>query len=131
MARFMVRDESGQALVEMALLVPVLLLLVVGIFDFGRVFYSSLHLEVAAQETVRKGGLGSSDSEMESFAKNYLHVGDPALLQVHITPADSVRKSGDYVSVELTYPVELVTPMLSNLFNSNFNIHANSTIRVE
>ena len=57
------RDERGQSLVETALVLPVLLLLLVGILDFGRIMYSYAHLHMAAQETVRVGGLDKSDSE--------------------------------------------------------------------
>lgn len=48
----MVKKENGQSVVEMALVLPVLLLLLVGIIDFGRVFYYYSHLNLATQETV-------------------------------------------------------------------------------
>lgn len=127
----MIKGEKGQSLVEMALLIPVLILILVAIIDFGRVLYSYSHLHMATQETVRLGGLGRSDAEMVGFARDYIHIGDPSQLHVVITPADENRESGDYVTVTLSYPLELNTPILSSFLPSPVNIETSSTIRVE
>ncbi|MFZ3589154.1 TadE/TadG family type IV pilus assembly protein [Bacillus sp. DJP31] len=127
----MVRNESGQSLVEMALVLPILLLLLVGIIDFGRVLYSYSHLHLATQEAVRLGGLGKNDSEITSFAKDYIQIGDSTKLQVVITPKDSSRTSGQYVTVKLEYPLELITPIISGLLPNPIQLKADSTIRVE
>lgn len=126
----MIREEKGQSLTEFALLVPLLLLLVCGIVDFGRLMYGYMHLNMAAQETVRLGGLGKTDSEMTTFARSYVHLGNAANLQVTISPAQAVRKSGDYITVTLNYPLGFVTPLVSKLFPPPV-ISADSTIRVE
>jgi Flp pilus assembly protein TadG len=127
----MTKDERGQAMVEMALVLPILLLLLVGIIDVGRLVYSYAHLQMAAQETVRLGGLGKSDQEITNFADQYVQLGDPAQLQVDITPNDTTRHSGDYVMVKLQYPFTLYTPLISMFFPSPFYIVTESTIRVE
>jgi hypothetical protein len=127
----MIKDEKGQSMVEMALILPVLLLLLVGIFDFGRVLYTYMHLHLATQETVRLGGLGKSDAEITTFAQNYVHVGDSSLLVVKVSPTETYRDSGDYVTVKLEYPLEIVTPVISSLLPSPLAITTDSTIRVE
>jgi Flp pilus assembly protein TadG len=127
----MVMEEKGQSLVEFALTIPLFLLLLMGIVDFGRLLYSYSHLEFAAQETVRKGGLGSNDADMVSFARSYIHLPDPTKLSVTITPADTIRKSGDYVSVKLSYPFNPVMPLADRVFTNRFTITSSSTIRVE
>jgi Flp pilus assembly protein TadG len=48
-----VRGESGQALVEMALILPVLLLLALGIVEFGRAFNAKQVVTDAAREGAR------------------------------------------------------------------------------
>jgi Flp pilus assembly protein TadG len=123
----MIRKEEGQSLTEFALLVPLLLLLICGILDFGRVMYAYLHLNMAAQETVRLAGLGKSDLEITEFAKKYEQLGDSSLLQVMISPS---RKSGDYVKVTLSYPLSYLTPVVSNILPKPI-ITVDSTIRVE
>lgn len=125
------KDERGQALVEMALILPILLLLLVGIIDVGRVIYSYAHLQMAAQETVRLGGLGKNDQAITNFADQYITLGDPTNLKVKITPKDTERHSGDYVTVELSFPFTFNTPFVSQLFPSPFYLDTKSTIRVE
>jgi Flp pilus assembly protein TadG len=126
----MIRKQEGQSLTEFALLVPLLLLLICGILDFGRVMYAYLHLNLAAQETVRLAGLGKGDSEITAFAKNYQQLGNPNLLQVTISPLQTSRKSGDYVKVTLSYTLSYLTPMISNILPQPL-ITVDSTIRVE
>ncbi|WP_349409452.1 TadE/TadG family type IV pilus assembly protein [Pseudalkalibacillus sp. SCS-8] len=127
----MIKNEKGQSLVEMALALPVLLLLLMGIFDIGRIMYTYMHLQLATQETVRLGGLGRDDAAITEFARDYIHVGDPDLLEVSITPGDTTRRSGDYLQVTLVYPLEYVTPFISKVLPSPVRVKTESTIRVE
>lgn len=46
-------NKRGQALVEMALLLPLLLLLVIGILEFGRAWYYKQQVNNAAREAAR------------------------------------------------------------------------------
>lgn len=125
------KDEWGQALVEIALVLPVLLLLLAGILDIGRMMFSYEHLQMAAQETVRLGGLGDNDQTIINFADNYEKLGDPKNLTVNITPKDTVRHSGDYVTVTLKYPFTFYTPLISKFFPNPYYLKTQSTIRVE
>jgi len=57
------RDTRGQSLVEFALVLPVFLLLLVGIFDLGHVVWSNDALTSAAREAARYAIVhGGSDS---------------------------------------------------------------------
>jgi hypothetical protein len=47
------RSEAGQSLVEFALVLPVLLLILLGIIQFGAVFNSLITLNAAAREGAR------------------------------------------------------------------------------
>jgi hypothetical protein len=128
---YMVKKEEGQSLLEFALILPLLLLLISGMFDFGRLLYNYMHLHLASQESVRLGGLGQGDAEITAFAQNYIHIGDPLLLEVAIFPSETTRKSGDYINVTLRYPFESITPILSDIIPSPYLIETESTIRVE
>jgi hypothetical protein len=50
-----VRSEQGQTLVEFALILPLLLLLVIGIFDFGTAFNQKNQLNFLANTAARYG----------------------------------------------------------------------------
>jgi len=66
---FPTREESGQSLVEMAFGLIVLLLLVGGIVDLGRAFFSTMTLRDAVQE----GALyGSIDPTNTTAIKNHV-----------------------------------------------------------
>jgi hypothetical protein len=125
------KHQKAQAMTEFALLLPVLLLLICGTIDFGRLLYTYLHLNLVSQETVRLGGLGKEDATMIQFAKDTYHMGNPETLQVQITPTESYRKSGEYVKVTIKAPFECVTPVISQIIPSPYYVTANSTIRVE
>jgi len=125
------KKEDGQSMVETALVLPVLIILLVGMFDFGRIFYTYTHLHLAAQEAVRVGGLGGNDSEITSFTKSYVNINDPENLDVGVSPDDSTRGSGDYITVTLDYPMESFTPFVSSFLPSAFTVQTESTIRVE
>ncbi|MBM6405978.1 pilus assembly protein [Phycicoccus sp. CSK15P-2] len=53
------RDDRGAAAVEFALVLPVLVLLMGGIVDYGRYFFTQVQLTNAAREGARAGTVGS------------------------------------------------------------------------
>lgn len=125
------RDERGQSIVEFALIIPLLMLMLVGVFDIGRMLYSYTGLHFTAQESVRLGGFGSSDEEIIDFAKSHFKTGDPDKLVINVTPNESGRKSGEYVTVTLSYPIKPFTPFASQIFSETIQVTADSTIRIE
>jgi Flp pilus assembly protein TadG len=50
--------DRGAAAVEMALVMPLLILMVMGIIDFGRIFNGEIQLSQAAREGARVAALG-------------------------------------------------------------------------
>ena len=57
------RRERGQSLVETAIVVPILLLLLAAVIDFGRVFDAYIVLTNAAREGARFGSVNPSMSD--------------------------------------------------------------------
>jgi Flp pilus assembly protein TadG len=55
---FQFRNNRGQAMLEFALVLPILLLLVFGIIDFGIIFFDNLVITQAAREGARVGVVG-------------------------------------------------------------------------
>jgi Flp pilus assembly protein TadG len=58
--------DRGTAVVEFALVLPVLLLIVFGIIDFGRALDAQIQLTGAAREGVRLAALGYSDAAVQA-----------------------------------------------------------------
>ena len=63
------------------------------------------------------------------YSKAYFK--DKTEIAVNITPVDTVRKSGDYVTVDITYNVRYITPIVNVFLDSTYVVHGKSTIRVE
>ncbi len=56
------RHETGQSLVEMAIMLPLLLIIFAGVLDFGRVIYINLVMTNAAREVALSGATRSIES---------------------------------------------------------------------
>lgn len=60
----MKKREKGQSAVEFALVLPILLLIVCGILDFGWLFYNQLSVENACREGARVGCVNAQDAQL-------------------------------------------------------------------
>ena len=70
------KDERGAALVEMALTLPLMLLVSIGIVEFGRAYQTWQVLTNAAREGARVAVLpGTSDTSVSDRVKAYLSDG--------------------------------------------------------
>lgn len=59
----MLRHQHGQSLVEFALILPLFVLIVIGVFDLGRAFFGSITITNAAREGARFGTLHATDPQ--------------------------------------------------------------------
>lgn len=73
------RGESGAEAVEFAIVVPVLLLIVIGIFQFGRAYDIKLNLTSAAREGARYLALNASDPNAVAHAETTAEAAAPGL----------------------------------------------------
>jgi len=60
------RDQAGSAAVELALMLPILLLLVTGIIYFGLAYNAKIELSGAVREGARKLALGKTVAEAQA-----------------------------------------------------------------
>ena len=57
------KSEKGQSLVEFALVLPLLILLLFGIIDFGRIFNAYLTIDHAGRDAARTASIGKNDDK--------------------------------------------------------------------
>lgn len=90
------RDDSGTAAVEMALVMPLLLVLILGILGFGQAFRTSIELSNAAQEGARtlvfQVGATGSDAVAATIAAAAL---TPALTSADVTASAACAPAAD------------------------------------
>lgn len=127
----LIRKNAGQAVVETALILPVILLVLFAIFEFGRIFNAELVLTNASREGARKAVVGASDGDIVNTIDTVASVLDTSSLQVIITPESGSRVSGAEVEVEVRYSVQLVTPVISSIVPNPFPLSSKTVMSFE
>lgn len=61
-----VTDDRGAAMVELALLLPLLILLLFGIIQFGRAYNAKIELAGGVREGARAAALGEPEADVEA-----------------------------------------------------------------
>lgn len=103
-------NERGAALVEMAIILPVLLLLVFGLVEFARAFNTKAVVTHASREGVRVLAITRDAGEAATAARDASVPLDPALVGVSSTGCTP----GEPTSVTVTYPFEWLMPMIGS-----------------
>ena len=100
--------DRGAAAVEFALLLPLLLLLVFGIIDFGRALNAQITLTQAAREGARVAALGQSGVTSRAQAAA-IGLKGVAVSVVTACPAGSLP--GTDAVVKVSYSFSFITPV--------------------
>ena len=136
------RDDSGAALVEFALVAPLLLLMVFGIFEFGRVWNVYQTMTDAAREGARRIAVanGQGWTVIEPAVRDALALGvmDPAVATITPGPQSFAANNagdgtpGSQARVDITYDYTFnILGNIPTLFGSeNFGTITLSTFSV-
>ncbi|WP_180994377.1 TadE/TadG family type IV pilus assembly protein [Bacillus sp. Marseille-P3661] len=127
----MIKSQKGQATVELALSLIILLFLVFGIVDFGRIFHAYLTLEHAGREAGRIASLGALDTEVVQRAKESAPSLEANDITISATPSASNRKSGSYVTINMTYPITFSIPLFKEFLPNPLLVSTKTVMRVE
>ncbi|ABO50629.1 TadE family protein [Desulforamulus reducens MI-1] len=128
------QSQRGQTLVELALILPILVVMLMGTIEFGRIFFTYLTVTHASREVARATVIHTNKDDtyirqkVEDAASWLTTTG----LTVEVTPSlPTNRTSGVPLTVTVSYPVELYTPVLSDVMNNPFVVQAQTTMRIE
>ncbi|HEY6276044.1 MAG TPA: TadE/TadG family type IV pilus assembly protein [Streptosporangiaceae bacterium] len=101
--------DRGAAAVEFALLLPVLLLIVFGIIDFGRALNAQITLTEAAREGARLASVG----DVTSVVVAQTQAAAPTLtgMTVIVVPCPAGAGLGTNAVVTASYPFSFITPI--------------------
>lgn len=125
------KSERGQGTVELAISLAVLLIILIGIIDFGRIFHANLALNHAGREAARVMSVGSPDTEIISIVRSQSMGLDTNKISVSISPSAANRRRGSYGTVHLSYRLETFTPFVSNFLPNPFVINNRTVARIE
>ena len=121
------RSERGTAMLEAAVTLPILLLIAVGIFEFGRAYQTWQVLTNAAREGARISVLpGSTDSGVQTRARDYMTSGQlsnagSATINVNRNATiliNGANASASEVTVQYPFDVIVLQPV-ARLINRN------------
>jgi Flp pilus assembly protein TadG len=137
-----IRKEKGTTAVEFAAVLPIFLLLIFGIIDFGFYFFVEHTLQYATREGMRLALVGiqlndedgktlsREDSIKKKIKDNASLAVDPSSLSIHIFPIGSDYRDplnwkdlpanagnpGSYMRVKTRYTFKFLTPLIGTLF---------------
>jgi hypothetical protein len=100
-------DNTGQATVETALVLPLVLGLVTGIFVLGQVFGTQLVLTNAAREGARVGALGRPDGRVRETILAYLAGAGLETAATRVSVLHPRNPDGPDVQIRLDHPLQV------------------------
>jgi len=134
-------DDEGAAAVEFALVSMLLIVLLVGIIQFGFLFFQWVEITHAAREGARwaaleypAGTVGAADTVRGKVAQS-----SPGLVltdaDITVTPEDpGIGDVGDPATVTVTHAVPIFTPLMQEIFGTTegtFLLSSTATMRIE
>lgn len=124
-----VNKERGTAMVEFALVSMVLLLILVGIIQFGLVFNTQLMLENAARDGARFVAMpvNRSDGEIKSFIISTVPSIPLTASNISISPL--IRQAGQPVTVTITYTYQI--PVTFGVLPESYTLRAQTVMMKE
>lgn len=155
----MTNRTGGQAILELALVLPILLLVLLGTVELGRLCYTALVLQHATYEGVRLAAVAGTDAAVAQRVANLaagavanaelyttridfvdgrpaLHVvlsddGQGPRADAWVVPAGEGREPGGDVRVRIHYDLPLLLPLPDSVFPNPFPLQVESRGRVE
>lgn len=101
--------ERGAVAVEFALLAPVLIMILLGIMEFGRAYNIQISLTNAAREGVRSMAINNSQTAARTAAKAAATHLNPALTDTNIAFSAANCTVGSQMTVTINYSLSTMT----------------------
>jgi Flp pilus assembly protein TadG len=134
------RDRSGQALVEFALVMPLLLLFLVGIIEFGRGWNVHQVITDAAREAARKCVIydpATTQAQVENTAKNAMAavgINTAPPVAITVTGFNQPQPTGTActVTIQLPYTFTFLGPLMQWIGGQRtVTLHTSFSMRFE
>jgi len=136
------RRQRGQAMIEFAIVVPVMMLIILGIVAFGAMWSHQLKLNNASREGARHGIVcGATDAEIEAIVRDRAKLlansqaGPDTRLTVDIDPPETPERlagllAGEPLTVTVHYDDYIAVPIFG-IFANPKRLVSVTTMRLE
>ena len=102
-------NRKGQALVEFVLIVPILIMILFCMIDFGKILYSRINLESKIDKVI------SLYEEEKTYDEIKKIINKDDKVNIKIT-----NKDNEYVEFSLSKEIEIITPGLNAILDNPF-----------
>ena len=107
-------NRKGQALIEFVLILPILILILFSVIDFGNIFYSKYELQHMSSDIVKLVQDGKGNDDILSIYSNI--------------DIDIEDFSTDYKKIVVSKRVSLITPIMDSIFGNPYLIEVERII---
>lgn len=117
-------EQLGQGMVELALLLPLLLIILFGTLDLGRAFYTYVALTNAAREAARYAAVNDTNASSSQVLAEFTAANGSDIsgcASGSLTFQGSGGGSGQDYTVTVSCRFTLVTPFMAALLNATGN----------
>lgn len=118
-------DSRGQTLVEFALILPIFLLIVLGLFDVGRGVYAYNTIANAARSAARVAIVNQDPAVIRAEARQAGVALGLSDADIDLVPCDELDCS---YAVTITYDYQAATPLIGALFDPTLSSTAEMPI---
>lgn len=130
------RNEKGQSLVEMAVALPVLLLILCGIVDFGWIMGNQIIAENGCREGARLGAVVGTKPDYETSIVNRVMAVTPGYshsgIAVDATLSNPSKPDEGDVTVTVKFTFPLLTPLAQTILGTqNYTATSSVIMKVE
>ena len=125
------KNIRGQSVVEFALVLPVFLIILMGIIEFGLLMSDYVIVVNAAREGARYATLGNTDDDVVAKVQEVTNTLHDSNISITITPNEYERERGEAVTVKVSYVSESIMPLIENIAPKLYNVKSEMTMRVE
>ncbi len=141
--KFILKEQTGAAALEFAIMLPILLLIVFGIIEFSLIMFDQAMITNASREGARAGIAFNSNPDEDSLTgeeiaavvRNYLgerliNLGGISGASIVTTGAQGTEGSPLTVTVDYQYGF-LILPSFANSLTGGVNLSARTVMRME
>lgn len=131
------REERGQAITEFVIILPVFILLLFGMLELGRLFNAWISVTAAVREGARLAAVADCSSDVTSKVRDATGFTEANKSWVNVNCGTAPNCSGSPITagqalcVKASYPVDIITPVISQILSRTVTVRAQATMRRE